>query len=481
MQSPTYSNRHGLIAALLVTVALGLACRDSPVSPQPRIATSLPALTIAAITDDVQLLRAILAQLEAGGALTTGQANALTSKIDAAARRIQSGNERAGGNVFEAFIQQVNAFVNARVLTTRQAQPLLDAVLSSLGDGVARRPLAAGYRFTCALTNIGEAQCWGANDYGQLGDGTTQTRLAPVAVKSGLSFRQIAGGASHACAVTGEGVAYCWGAGGAGQLGDGTTADRSVPAPVTTDLRFTQLTTGVSHTCGLTRTGTVYCWGWNIAGALGDGGWADRVIPTPVVGGLSFTEIRGGGWHTCAIAASAGLYCWGWNNFGQLGNGSTATRNLPILIAGGTRFSQIAAYAYHTCALTPDGRAYCWGSIENGGLTPTVVPGGVTFATLSEGGVRGTHMCAVSTAGPTFCWGVNNFGQVGDGTNTPRPVPTLIAGTYAFAQLSGGGEHTCGRTAAGQIYCWGGNFVGQLGDGTTTSRNVPTPIATAGR
>jgi len=174
------------------------------------------------------------------------------------------------------------------------------------------------------------------------------------------------------------------------------------------------------------------------------------------------------------------VYCWGWNNFGQLGDGTTATRTLPMPIAGGTEFSQIATYAYHNCALTPEGRAYCWGSIQNGGLTPTLVPGGVAFATLSDGGVRGTHSCAVSTAGPTFCWGVNNYGQVGDGTNIERPVPTRIAGTYAFVQLSGGGEHTCGRTAAGQIACWGGNFVGQLGDGTTTSRNAPTPIAAAG-
>jgi Regulator of Chromosome Condensation (RCC1) repeat protein len=73
-------------------------------------------------------------------------------------------------------------------------------------------------------------------------------------------------------------------------------------------------------------------------------------------------------------------------------------------IAGGIEFEQIVGYAYHTCALTPEGPAYCWGSIANGGLAPTLVPGGVAFATLSDGGVRGAHTCAVSTAGPTYCW-----------------------------------------------------------------------------
>ena len=481
MQYDTTCANRRAIAALVVAVALGTGCRDAPVSPQPRITTSLSAHSIKAITDDVELLRALVSQLEADATLNKGQANALTSKIDAAARQLQRGNEHAGENVFDAFIHQVNAFVNARVLTVTQAQPLLDAALSSTGNGVARRPLAAGYLFTCALTTTGEARCWGWNQYGQLGDGTTETRLVPVAVKGGLSFRQIASGASHACGLTGEGVVYCWGAGGAGQLGDGSFTDRLVPGPVTTALRFTQITTGVSHTCGLTRTGSAYCWGWNIAGGLGDGGWSDRNIPTPVVGGVSFTDIRAGGWHTCAIAVGAREYCWGWNNYGQLGDGTTTTRNVPRPIAGGIEFEQIVGYAYHTCALTSEGRAYCWGSIANGGLAPTLVPGGESFATLSDGGVRGAHMCAVSAAGPTFCWGVNDYGQIGDGTNIQRSSPTRIAGSYAFVQLSGGGAHTCGRTAAGQIYCWGGNFMGQLGDGTTTSRNVPTPIATAAR
>ena len=106
--------------------------------------------------------------------------------------------------------------------------------------------------------------------------------------------------------------------------------------------------------------------------------------------------------------------------------------------------------------------------------------GGLTFATLSDGDVLGSFTCGVTTAGPTYCWGVNNYGQVGDGTNIARDVPTMVVGGLSFTRLTGGGEHNCGRTVAGAIYCWGGNFTGQLGDGTTISRNRPGPVALGG-
>jgi Regulator of Chromosome Condensation (RCC1) repeat protein/FIMAH domain-containing protein len=299
-----------LVAALLVGGPMWTACRDAPVSPPRIVALPTPALVVASTTEDVGLLRALVAQLEQDGALNAGQANALTSKIDAAVRRLDAGNDKTSDNIFGAFTKQVHALVNARAITVRQAQPLLDAVLSLTGNGVQRKALAAGYRFTCALTQTGSAQCWGLNELGQLGDGTTQTRLAPVTVLGELAFRQISGGSDFACALNGEGVAYCWGANASGQLGDASNTDHRSPTAVATTLRFTEITTGAYHACGLTRTGTAYCWGRNDAGPVGDLSWTNRNRPTAVAGGLSFSEIRAGGFHTCGISGSAS-YCWG--------------------------------------------------------------------------------------------------------------------------------------------------------------------------
>jgi alpha-tubulin suppressor-like RCC1 family protein len=91
--------------------------------------------------------------------------------------------------------------------------------------------VTAGSSHTCALTSAGAAYCWGANDHGQLGDGTLTMRTSPVLVGGGLTFFSLSAGGSHTCGVT-IGGAYCWGANGNGQLGDGTTTDSAVPAKV---------------------------------------------------------------------------------------------------------------------------------------------------------------------------------------------------------------------------------------------------------
>ena len=473
------TSRRALVAALVLTVSVGVACRDAPVSPQGQPVVTPLTLAVSTIAEDVALLRALVQQLAEDGALTKGQANALTSKIDAATRRLDAGGEEAGRNVFGAFINQVNAFVNARVLSPEQAEPLLDAALSIMGSGVSRRPLAAGYRFTCALTDTGAAKCWGTNPYGQLGDGTTQTRLTPVAVQGGLMFRQVTAGIDHACGLTGDGTAYCWGRNQAGQLGDATTADRPAPTAVATTLRFADISAGGHHTCGLTKSATAYCWGSNVAGALGNGTWGDQHTPTPVAGGLAFTEVRAGGFHTCAIASS-GAYCWGWNAYGQSGDGTQTSRNIPTSVAGAAEFRELTPYWVYSCGLTEVGRAYCWGRVEEDELVPIAVAGGLAFTTLGDGSTRGTHNCGISTSGSTYCWGPNNYGQLGDGTNIWTSTPTMVVGGHAFTRVTGGGEHNCGRTATGGIYCWGGNFNGQLGDGTTASRNTPAPIAGGG-
>ncbi len=93
--------------------------------------------------------------------------------------------------------------------------------------------IGAGGCHTCALTASGGIQCWGDNGYGQLGDGTTTLRTTPVAV-IGLSIAvdAVAAGMRHTCAVIHEDRLTCWGRNEYGQLGDGSTEDRSTPVHV---------------------------------------------------------------------------------------------------------------------------------------------------------------------------------------------------------------------------------------------------------
>ena len=98
--------------------------------------------------------------------------------------------------------------------------------------------IASGNSHTCGILVSGATMCWGRNTDGQLGDGGTTTRLAPVSVAGGQVFVAITGAASgnvsgaHTCALTAQGAAWCWGANWLGMLGDGTTIDRRVPTKV---------------------------------------------------------------------------------------------------------------------------------------------------------------------------------------------------------------------------------------------------------
>lgn len=154
-------------------------------------------------------------------------------------------------------------------------------------DGSERfRSIGTGRLHTCAISRAGQAFCWGTNVRGELGGGGNDgpmTRVnSPRAVSTPLRFSSITVGLSHNCALTNTGEAMCWGDNSEGQLGIGVGGDRAVPTAVVGGLRFRELSAGNSHTCGVDLDGAVWCWGDNASGQLGDGTRADRAEPVRV-------------------------------------------------------------------------------------------------------------------------------------------------------------------------------------------------------
>ncbi len=244
---------------------------------------------------------------------------------------------------------------------------------AAVSGGYTFRQLRNGGGVVCGVTFSDKTVCWGSNQYGQLGVDPLQlpfSRVPVVVPTGGVVFRQVLTGSGHTCALTAAKVAYCWGLNDNGQLGDGTSGNfRNSPTLVTGGLTFNQLSTGNGSTCGVTPLHVAYCWGVNTSGGLGDGTRDRRLVPTKVAGGHSFVAVAAGWFYTCGTDASDKAFCWGDNTYGQIGDGTFGPSNdrlVPKAVAGGLVWSRLNTNFDHTCGIIKAQRAYCWGDNGSG-------------------------------------------------------------------------------------------------------------------
>lgn len=223
--------------------------------------------------------------------------------------------------------------------------------------------LAIGQDHTCGLTSAGAAWCWGTNDHGQLGDGTTTDRAAPVQVQGGHTFVQIASGWNHTCGRTAAGEIWCWGDGSNGQMADDHRDESATPVSVD----GAPALTAISGSCALS-SGSAWCWATNAGPA------AQQVVGAT---GLEWLSSYGQLWfrRSCGLRASGELLCWGSNYSGEFGNGTYSnTYTAPVPAGSGINFKEVSFASYGTaCGIGLDGKTYCWGG--DYGTVPVVMVG----------------------------------------------------------------------------------------------------------
>ena len=354
--------------------------------------------------------------------------------------------------------------------------------------------VSSGSYHTCTILDDGSISCWGDNEFGQLGDGTRTPHSTPskVSMPLGRKAVDISAGSYHTCTILDDGTVRCWGDNEFGQLGDGTTIERLTGVSVNLGPGRTaeSISAGSSHTCAILDDRTVKCWGGNSNGQLGDGSTRNRKSPVSATLGDSgeAISISAGAYHTCAIMVGRTVMCWGDNWHGQIGNGGqedslTATE---VAIPSNSSAVTIDGGSFHTCVGMNDGSMFCWGSngygqFGNGGSQSSGTPAGVGLLDTqspTQVSLGSFHTCALFDDGNVSCWGGNSAGQVGDGTQSDRSIPTSVGiplGKKALS-ISVGQRHSCAILDDASLKCWGLNSGGQLGDGSTTNNPSPSDV-----
>ena len=359
--------------------------------------------------------------------------------------------------------------------------------------------ISLGYAHTCGLTNDGELFCWGHNNYGQLGDGangidqydTSTDQINPIRIGNNSDWTHISLGEHHSCGIRNGGELFCWGYNDEGEIGDGTTSNRNVPTRVGTESDWTYIVLGhYYHSCGIRNGGELFCWGQNIGQFIGSSRSAHALFPILIGTDSDWTHLSSGFDHACGVR-NGNLFCWGHSNdYGQIGSDQNGYHDIT-LIGTESDWTHVFLGDYHSCGLRNGGELFCWGRNDSGQLgdgtnanksIPTSIGIESDWTHILLGGY---HTCGIRNNGELFCWGNNTSGQLGDGTADNRNIPTRIGNDSDWVNISlGHGSfsetireaHTCGVRGDGELLCWGWNIRGQLGDGTNSDKNIPTLV-----
>lgn len=358
--------------------------------------------------------------------------------------------------------------------------------------------VVVGVDHACGLDEAGDSWCWGRNEFGQLGTsdppdacpapffgGSVPCAVGAVRV-SAEPFVDLVGGHYHTCGLTAAGRAYCWGSNENGQLGDGTTASGPVPLPVAGDHRFRSLAASERRTCGVRENDdALLCWGLGPF-PIDDGEAASLTEPARVAGALTFSSVAVGR-VTCGVSTEGDTWCWGAADRGALGVPAEALTcdadpcMVPQRVADAPAFVEVVVGTAFACGLSAEGAAWCWGANEIGQLgdgtrvdrsTPAPVQGDPVFDALEA---DYDAACGLSSGGPLLCWGQIEAGFGRGDAPAQGDFPVEVAPEVDAMHTSIGFSTQCTVDTSGVARCWGQSGWGILGHGLEPGPEVLFP------
>ena len=377
------------------------------------------------------------------------------------------------------------------------------AIMIGGGGGIPQFPsptdlmeITAGDHHTCVRRRDGQIYCWGMNWHHQTGDTLSSScsgiacTPSPVRVRlplgNGTSIPSIrvTAGSEHTCALDTLKTAWCWGMNDYGQVGVGSNSPTiAIPTRVAgTQTTFYALAAGGEATCG--STVGLWCWGRYPQGPY-PYPRTPNFMPASALNPLVVSAA-----DICGNSGGGQWVCWGANGSGQLGVDPAITTSLPYFspmpaINGATNVS--LSGGGDLCADQPSGVTQCFGRNTVQSQTAPLPTFGLlgnpnftatnSFLPQTSGAFHGIvvnqdHACALDSFGNAFCWGVNDFADLGNGTQQGSSTPQMVLGGLTFKALAVGRWHTCGITTDNHVWCWGDNYVGEIG--------APTPGQTTG-
>jgi len=367
---------------------------------------------------------------------------------------------------------------------------------------------------------------WGSGDFGITGDGSPTNRSSPIqTISKGYNWRSVDLARDHAAAIKTDGTLWLWGRNEYGELGDNTTSTRLSPVQIVSGGTWSSVSVATLATAAIKTDGTLWTWGSTVGQGLASS-------PIQVTGGgTTWKQISlADGWAT-AIKTDGTLWVWGNNTYGQLGTNSTTYESSPTqTVAGGTNWKQVSAHgSYRAAAVKTDGTLWVWGYNDSGYLGDgSFVSKSSPVQTIAKGtnwkqvATGSSFFAAVKTDGTLWAWGSNSNGQHGDGTTTSKTSPQQnVAAGAGWAEVAVGFETTIALRAGTmtndakgwwntsnplgfnpneefipvtefeqyysyplsnecRLWAWGANDRGAAGDNTITHRSSPVQTVAGG-